>query len=190
MIQNTNRFTSLIVKGQLAPPWFTYTFDRLTKNFGVNLLLTILFTILLTVCKMGICLWVTDFWFGTGISGGVPPLLGIDVPCLKIYRVRQLMYTAYVPTPTFIDIWMILGMCTLTCMLNFSLWFFKVFKIFLILICLYCLICLSLEETDSLLFKFVLKKPYFSIFDTNYVINISPYFRLLANLGGVSKKIS
>ena len=172
MIQNTNGFTSLIMKDQLAPPWFTYTFDKLT------------------ICKMEICLWVIDFWFGRGISGGVPPLLGIDVPCLKIYRVPQLMYTAYIPTPTSIGIWMILDMCTLTHMLIFSLWFFKVFKIFLILTSLYRLICLSLEETDSLLFKFVLKKPYFSIFHTIYVINISPYFRLLANLGGASKKIS
>ena len=44
-------------------------------------------------------------------------------------------------------------------------------------------ISLSLEETDSLLFTFVLKKPYFPIFHTNYLINICPYLRALANLG-------
>ena len=63
MIWN-NRFTSLIIQNQLASPWFIYTFDRLIKNFGVNLRLIMLFT----TCKMGICLWVIDFWFGRGIS--------------------------------------------------------------------------------------------------------------------------
>ena len=57
--------------------------------------------------------------------------------------------------------------------------FFNVFKKFLVLTVLYSLktnfIYLSLEETDSLLFTFVLKKPYFSIFHRNYLINISPY---------------
>ena len=58
----------------------------------------------------------------------------------------------------------------------------------LVLIILYCLKTysiyltfnfLALEETDSLLFTFVLKKPYFSIFHKNYLINISPYLRAL-----------
>ena len=40
-----------------------------------------------------------------------------------------------------------------------------------------------LEETDSLMFTFILKKPYFSISHTSYLINISPYLRALANLG-------
>ena len=62
-------------------------------------------------------------------------------------------------------------MCTFAHMLIFCLWFFKVFKIFLVLITLtYCyifdlqFICLGLEQTESLLFTFVLKKPYFSGF--------------------------
>ena len=68
------------------------------------------------------------------------------------------------------------------------LWFFKVFKIFLVLIISYCLkiwplICLSLEEMDSLLFTFVVKKSYFPICYTNYLINIFPDFRAFANLG-------
>ena len=40
------------MKDQSAPPRFTYTFDRLKKSFGVNLILAILFT----TFKMGICL--------------------------------------------------------------------------------------------------------------------------------------
>ena len=39
-----------------------------------------------------------------------------------------------------------------------------------------------MEETDSLLFTFILEKPCFSIFHTNYLINISPYLTALANL--------
>ena len=42
-------------------------------------------------------------------------------------------------------------------------------------------ICLSLER-HSLLFTFVSKK-HWSIFHTNYLINVSPYLRTLANLG-------
>ena len=38
-------------------------------------------------------------------------------------------------------------------------------------------------KRHSLLFTFVLKKPCFSIFHINYLINISPYLRALANLG-------
>ena len=69
------RICSNDIKTQLAPPWFTctqlaspwltYTYDRLMKSFGVNLILIILFT----TCKMGIHLWVIDFWFGWWISG-------------------------------------------------------------------------------------------------------------------------
>ena len=40
-----------------------------------------------------------------------------------------------------------------------------------------------MEETDSLLYTFVLKKPYFSIFHANYLINISPFLRALAHSG-------
>ena len=107
-------------------------------------------------------------------------------------RVRRLAYVAYGHTLIFIGARMILDMRTFTRMLVFYL-FFKVSKIFLVLIILYCLkaycyifdlqfICLALEDTDSLLFKFVLKKPYFSNFYTNYLINIYPYLRALSNL--------
>ena len=112
----------------------------------------------------------------------------------KQFQVRQLTYVAYVLTFTFIDVRMILDMCTLTRTLIFSLWFDKVFKIFQVLIILNCLksycyifelqfICLSLEETTSLLFTFALNKLYFPFFHTNYLINIYPYLRALANLG-------
>ena len=112
----------------------------------------------------------------------------------KQFQVRQLTYVAYVLTFTFIDVRMILDMCTLTRTLIFSLWFYKVFKIFQVLIILNCLksycyifdlqfICLSLEETTSLLFTFALNKLYFPFFHTNYLINIYPYLRGLANLG-------
>ena len=74
-----------------------------------------------------------------------------------------------------IGIHMILDMRTLTSTLIFSLWLFKVFKTFLILLSLYCFICLSLEETDSLLFTFVLKKPYF--FNFSYKL-FNKYFSL------------
>ena len=43
-------------------------------------------------------------------------------------RVRRLAYIAYLSMPTFIDVCMILDMLTLTCMLIFSLRFFKVQK--------------------------------------------------------------
>ena len=67
----------------------------------------------------------------------------------------------------------------------FSLLFFKVFKVFLILIILCCLktycyifnlslLSFSLKETDSLLFRFVLAKSYFSIFHTTF----NKYFSL------------
>ena len=58
---------------------------------------------------------------------------------LKEYRVRQLAYVAYVRTPIFVGIRMILDMSTLTSTLIFSLRFFKVFKICLVLIILYFL---------------------------------------------------
>ena len=57
----------------------------------------------------------------------------------KLIRVQQLAYTAYVTTPTFIDIHIISDMRMLTRMLIFSLWFFRVFKIFLVLTILHCL---------------------------------------------------
>ena len=43
-------------------------------------------------------------------------------------------------------------------------------------------ICLSLKERGPLLLSFVLKKPYFPFFHTNYLINISPYVRTHTNL--------
>ena len=75
--------------------------------------------------------------------------------------------------------------------LFFSLLLYKVFKMFLALIILYCskIYCyifnfwfsLSLEETDSILFKFVLKKPYFPVAHKNCLIYFSPYLRALIN---------
>ena len=102
-------------------------------------------------------------------------------------------YIAYVCTPNFIGVRIILDMCTLTRTLIFSLLFFKVFEIFLVLITLYCLKLNALYLTfnlfacpwkrqDSLLYIFVLKKPYFSFFLRNYLINISSYLIALANL--------
>ena len=94
-------------------------------------------------------------------------------------RVQQLVYVAYVCTHTFISICIILGMHTLAQMHIFPTYFLMFSKKFLVLTVLYILksnfIYLSLEETDSLLFTFVLKKLYFSIFHRNYLINISPY---------------
>ena len=55
------------------------------------------------------------------------------------YRVRQLVYVAYVRTPSFIGVPMILDMRTLTSTLILSLWCFNVLKIFLVLIILYYL---------------------------------------------------
>ena len=40
------------------------------------------------------------------------------------------------------------------------------------------------KRQSSLLFTFDFKKPYFSIFHTNYLINISSDLRALANFGG------
>ena len=51
-----------------------------------------------------------------------------------------------------------------------------------LLLYIWSFIYLFLEETDSLLFTFLLKGPYFSIFYTNYLINVFPYLRALANL--------
>ena len=80
-------------------------------------------------------------------------------------RVRQLAYVAYV-----IGVRMILDMCTFDTYAHLFPWFFKVFKNFSAIFLTF--ICLSLEETDSLLFTYVLKKIFFSIFHTNYLINI------------------
>ena len=91
--------------------------------------------------------------------------------------------------PTFISVCLILDMRMVTCILiffpaiflKFSKFFCILFKNLLLYI--WSLICLSLEENDSLLFTFILKKPYFPIFHTNSLRNISPYFRAFANLG-------
>ena len=55
------------------------------------------------------------------------------------FRVQQLAYVAYIHTPNFIGICMILDIHTFRHTLIFSLRFFKVFKIFLALTILYCL---------------------------------------------------
>ena len=85
----------------------------------------------------------------------------------------------------------ILDMHMLTCTLIFPPQFLKVFNFFLIFIILYCLktycyifdLCLSLKEKVFLLFRSVFKKPCFSLFHTNCLINISPYLRPLPSLG-------
>ena len=118
----------------------------------------------------------------------VPVICFMTSGCLFI-RVQQWAYILYVHIPTFIGVHMISDISTLTRTLNFSLWFFKVFKIFLVLIIfllfknlLLYVWSLPLEETYSSLFTFLLKKPYFSMFHTNYSVNIFPYLRALANL--------
>ena len=58
-------------------------------------------------------------------------------------------------------------LCLKTYYYKFDLWFISLF----------------LEETNSLLFKFILKKSCFSIFHTNCLIDISPYLKALTNLG-------
>ena len=60
---------------------------------------------------------------------------------------------------------------------------FQNFSSFIILYCLktYCYDLFVSPWRDR--FFTVLKKPYFSVFHTNYLINISPYLRALANLG-------
>ena len=151
-----------------------------TISFSVTILIVLLSQTLLS------------FDFSGQLS--VPIIYFMTSRCLFI-RVEQLAYVAYTHITTFIGVSMISDISTLTQTLIFSLWFFKVFKIFLVLIIyMYCLktycfifdlsfIFLSLKETDSLLFTFLLKKPYLSMFHTNYLINTFPYLRALANLG-------
>ena len=58
---------------------------------------------------------------------------------LGLFKHFLLVVAGFLGASTFIDIQIILDMCTLTCMLISSLWILKVFKIFVILIILYCL---------------------------------------------------
>ena len=88
----------------------------------------------------------------------------------------------------------ILDMLMLTLMLIFSLWFFKIFKICLVLTILYCLKTYCYISIWPLIYLLALgrdrfctvyicfKKTYFSIFHTNYLINISPYHRTYLKL--------
>ena len=103
-------------------------------------------------------------------------------------RVQQMVYVAYICTPIFIGIQIVLDVRMFTCLLIFSLWLFKVFNNFLLfkhqlyiwhLIYLFVLgrkrfftvyICFK----ESLFFNFLYK-----LFN-NY---ISSYIRALANLG-------
>ena len=113
------------------------------------------------------------------------------------FRVQQFVYVLCVCTPTLLGIldmllW-ILDMHTLTRTLIFSLWLFKVssflnyfnFKLPKnLLLYIWPLIYLFvlgstemyyislLEETDFLLFTSVLKKPYFSFFDTFFHVSL------------------
>ena len=75
-------------------------------------------------------------------------------------RVRQFVCTVYICMATFIDIHMILDVCTLTSRLIFSLWFLKVFKIFLSII-LYCLKTYCYNYIWPLILMFVLKRERF-----------------------------
>ena len=68
---------------------------------------------------------------------------------------------------SFLNFLVLIILCLKTYYYKFDRWFISLF----------------LEETDSLLFKFILKKSYFSIFHTNYLIDISPYLKALAKLG-------
>ena len=114
----------------------------------------------------------------------------------SLSRLRQaLAFVVYARTPNFIDICMISDFFPMIFFFKFSGSFnFILFKHLLLYI--RPLIYLSLEETDSLLSAFVLKKlvfhtisispylkPYFSIFHSDYLINIFPYLRALVNLG-------
>ena len=64
----------------------------------------------------------------------------IQVNMVRIMnRVQQLKYVAYVRTPNFIGMRMILDLRSLTCKLIFSLSFFTASKIFLVHIILYSL---------------------------------------------------
>ena len=64
----------------------------------------------------------------------------IQVNMVRIMnRVQQLKYVAYVRTPNFIGMRMILDVRSLTCKLIFSLSFFTAYKIFLVHIILYSL---------------------------------------------------
>ena len=93
------------------------------------------------------------------------------------------MYVAYVRTPIFIGVLMILDMCTLTARSFFPYDFSKFSKFGLFYKFDLILFSLSLEETDSLKFTFVLKIPYLSICHTHNLTNTSPDLRALANLG-------
>ena len=56
----------------------------------------------------------------------------LQTTCLELHfvRVQQLAHIAYVCMPTFIGVCTILDICTLTCMLIFSLLFFQNFQSF------------------------------------------------------------
>ena len=100
-----------------------------------------------------------------------------------------MMYIAYVRTPTFIDIRMILNMRTLTSMLVFSL--FSIFKIWFVIV-LYCLqtYCYKFDlyffgiGKDRFFKIYICSKDTLSFnFHRNNIINTSPCLRALANLG-------
>ena len=76
---------------------------------------------------------------------------------------------------------------------HFFLMIFQSFKnfpgfynliVFQNLTAVYLTFCLFVLGRDKFFTVFVLKKPYFSISLTNYLINISLYLRAHANLGG------
>ena len=106
-------------------------------------------------------------------------------------RVWQLAYVAYVRTPTLISvhmIWIYLGwhvrslfpygflkFSKFSCSYNFMLLKNLQLHIWLLIY----LFVLWRDRFSTV--TFVLKKPYFSVFNTNYLINISPYLGAPAN---------
>ena len=100
------------------------------------------------------------------------------------FRVWQLADIVYICMPTFIDERVSLDMHTLTLMLIFSYDLLKfqncsIFYNFILFKKTYCYVfdlwfnCLSMQLLDFLVFTFVLKKPYFWICHTYYLINIT-----------------
>ena len=69
---------------------------------------------------------------------------------MSFCRVRQLAYVAYIRTPNFNGVHMILDMRTFKRTLIFSLSFLKFFKIFLVFMILYCLLVTAIYLTFNL----------------------------------------
>ena len=100
-------------------------------------------------------------------------------------RNQQLVYIAHIRKPTFIGVHMTLDMHTLTSMLIFSLWFFKVFKILYhylfcktLLLYIWSLIhLLVLRRNIFFTVNIYFKEMLFFKFYRKYLINISSYLK-------------